>query len=110
MSSRSSGVKHRVLLAASLACLGSSVFGSSAFGMDTIETAQPSTLVSDVHTFVVAEDGSLTEDDETTLRANTPAGGGENLARDRRFATGRATNATREAHSLRPDALQSNVA
>ena len=30
--------------------------------------------MSDVHLFVVAEDGSLTEDDETILRANTPAG------------------------------------
>ena len=35
---------------------------------------EPSTIVSDVHVFVVAEDGSLTEDDETILRANTPAG------------------------------------
>lgn len=35
---------------------------------------EPSTVVSDVHVFVVAEDGSLTEDDETVLRANTPAG------------------------------------
>ncbi|SAK46575.1 membrane protein [Caballeronia ptereochthonis] len=34
----------------------------------------PSTIVSDVHAFVVAEDGSLTEDDATVLRANTSAG------------------------------------
>jgi transglutaminase-like putative cysteine protease len=34
----------------------------------------PSTIVSDVHEFVVAEDGSLTEDDATVLRANTSAG------------------------------------
>jgi transglutaminase-like putative cysteine protease len=34
----------------------------------------PSTIVSDVHEFIVAEDGSVTEDDETVLRANTPAG------------------------------------
>src|SRR6202166_1303702 len=72
MRSRSLDVKRCLLLAASLACLG-----SPAFGMDNIETAQPSTLVSDVHTFVVAEDGSLTEDDETTWRANTPAGVGD---------------------------------
>ncbi|WP_250518491.1 DUF3857 and transglutaminase domain-containing protein [Caballeronia sp. ATUFL_M1_KS5A] len=34
----------------------------------------PSTIVSDVHEFVVASDGSLTEDDITVLRANTSAG------------------------------------
>ncbi|WP_370886539.1 DUF3857 domain-containing transglutaminase family protein [Caballeronia sp. RCC_10] len=34
----------------------------------------PSTIVSDVHEFIVADDGSVTEDDETVLRANTPAG------------------------------------
>jgi transglutaminase-like putative cysteine protease len=34
----------------------------------------PSTVVSDVHEFVVAQDGSLTEDDATVLRANTSAG------------------------------------
>jgi len=35
---------------------------------------EPSTVVSDVHLFVVGEDGSVTEDDATVLRANTPAG------------------------------------
>ncbi|WP_061137235.1 DUF3857 domain-containing transglutaminase family protein [Caballeronia fortuita] len=34
----------------------------------------PSTIVSDVHEFVVAADGSVTEDDVTVLRANTSAG------------------------------------
>ncbi|BBU29672.1 hypothetical protein BTHE68_34060 [Burkholderia sp. THE68] len=34
----------------------------------------PSTVVSDVHEFVVAADGSLTEDDIAVLRANTAAG------------------------------------
>jgi transglutaminase-like putative cysteine protease len=34
----------------------------------------PSTIVSDVHEFVIAEDGSLTEDDTAVLRANTSAG------------------------------------
>ncbi|WP_175817879.1 DUF3857 domain-containing transglutaminase family protein [Burkholderia diffusa] len=33
-----------------------------------------STIESDVHIFYVQEDGSVTEDDETTLRANTAAG------------------------------------
>jgi transglutaminase-like putative cysteine protease len=37
-------------------------------------TDEPSTVVSDVHLFVVAEDGSVVEDDATVLRANTPAG------------------------------------
>jgi transglutaminase-like putative cysteine protease len=35
---------------------------------------EPSTVVSDVHLFVVGEDGSVTEGDATVLRANTPAG------------------------------------
>jgi transglutaminase-like putative cysteine protease len=35
---------------------------------------EPSTTVSDVHEFVVAQDGSVTEDDATVLRANTSAG------------------------------------
>ncbi|WP_250510069.1 DUF3857 and transglutaminase domain-containing protein [Caballeronia sp. GACF4] len=34
----------------------------------------PSTVISDSHEFVVAEDGSVTEDDTTALRANTSAG------------------------------------
>lgn len=34
----------------------------------------PSIIVSDVHEFVVAADGSLTEDDDAVLRANTSAG------------------------------------
>ncbi|WP_244816201.1 DUF3857 and transglutaminase domain-containing protein [Caballeronia sp. Lep1P3] len=34
----------------------------------------PSTIVSDAHAFVVADDGSVTEDDRTVLRANTSAG------------------------------------
>jgi transglutaminase-like putative cysteine protease len=35
---------------------------------------EPSTIVSDDHEFVVAEDGSVAEDDATVLRANTSAG------------------------------------
>lgn len=35
---------------------------------------EPSTIVSDVHEFVVAQDGSVAEDDATVLRANTSAG------------------------------------
>jgi transglutaminase-like putative cysteine protease len=35
---------------------------------------EPSTLVSDDHEFVVAEDGAVAEDDATVLRANTSAG------------------------------------
>ena len=36
--------------------------------------AAPSTIESDVHVFVVAEDGTVAEDDDTTVRANTAAG------------------------------------
>ena len=93
--------KHRVLLAASLACLGL----QPAFGTDTIETAQPSTLVSDVHTFVVAEDGSLTEDDETTLRANTPAGIGEIAQRYIWFDKSTSTVDISDAYSLGADEI-----
>src|SRR5580704_19279941 len=72
MSSKSFDVMRRLLFAMSLACVGTSVFSA-----DDIETPQPSTLISDVHVFTVAEDGSLTEDDETTWRANTPSGVGD---------------------------------
>lgn len=38
------------------------------------EGDDPSSIVSDVHEFVVSDDGSVTEDDATVLRANTAAG------------------------------------
>jgi len=99
-------VKHRVWLAASLAWLGS----QPAFASETIETAQPSTLISDVHTFVVAEDGSLTEDDETTLRANTPAGVGEIAQRYIWFDKSTSTIDISDAYSLGPDGIKHIVA
>jgi hypothetical protein len=99
-------VKHRVWLAASLAWLGS----QPAFATETIETAQPSTLISDVHTFVVAEDGSLTEDDETTLRANTPAGVGEIAQRYIWFDKSTSTIDISDAYSLGPDGIKHIVA
>jgi transglutaminase-like putative cysteine protease len=95
-------VKHRVLLAASLAWLAS----QPAAGAETIETAQPSTLVSDVHTFVVAEDGSLTEDDETTWRANTPGGVGEIAQRYIWFDKSTSTIDISDAYSLGPDGIK----
>src|SRR5471032_95925 len=106
MSSRSMRVKHRVWLAASLAWLGS----QPAFASETIETAQPSTLISDVHTFVVAEDGSLTEDDETTLRANTPAGVGEIAQRYIWFDKSTSTIDINDAYSLGADGIKHIVA
>lgn len=99
-------VKHRVLLAASLAWIAS----QPAFSAQTIETAQPSTLVSDVHTFIVAEDGSLTEDDETTLRANTPAGVGEIAQRYIWFDKSTSTIDISDAYSLGPDGIKHVVA
>lgn len=99
-------VKHRVLLAASLAWIAS----QPAFSAQTIETAQPSTLVSDVHTFIVAEDGSLTEDDETTLRANTPAGVGEIAQRYIWFDKSTSTIDISDAYSLGPDGIKHIVA
>jgi transglutaminase-like putative cysteine protease len=99
-------VKHRVLLAASLAWIAS----QPAFSAETIETAQPSTLVSDVHTFIVAEDGSLTEDDETTLRANTPAGVGEIAQRYIWFDKSTSTIDISDAYSLGPDGIKHIVA
>ncbi|MGN6230042.1 MAG: DUF3857 domain-containing transglutaminase family protein [Trinickia sp.] len=38
------------------------------------EDTAPATIESDVHVFTVARDGSVVENDETTLRANTVAG------------------------------------
>ncbi|CAN7481577.1 DUF3857 and transglutaminase domain-containing protein [Caballeronia sp. LjRoot34] len=105
MNPRSLDVK-RLLLAASLAWLGS----QPAFAIDTIETAQPSTLVSDIHTFVVAEDGSLTEDDETTLRANTPAGIGDIAQRYIWFDKSTSTIDISDAYSLGPDGIKHIVA
>jgi transglutaminase-like putative cysteine protease len=43
-------------------------------GMHAHADTEPSTTISDEHEFVVAEDGSVTEDDATVLRANTSAG------------------------------------
>jgi hypothetical protein len=63
---------HHFLRRIALACMlaaGGALPASAVSGPQ-----EPSTVVSDVHVFVVAEDGSLTEDDETILRANTPAG------------------------------------
>jgi hypothetical protein len=101
MSSRSLDVKRCLLLAALLAWLG-----SPAFAIDNIETAQPSTLVSDVHTFVVAEDGSLAEDDETTLRANTPSGVGDIAQRYIWFDKSTSTIDITDAYSLGPDGIK----
>ena len=101
MSPRSLDVKRGLLLAAALAWIG-----SPASAMDNVETAQPSTLVSDVHTFVVAEDGSLTEDDETSLRANTPAGVGDIAQRYIWFDKSTSTIDITDAYSLGPDGIK----
>ncbi|MFT4505313.1 DUF3857 domain-containing transglutaminase family protein [Caballeronia sp. 15711] len=81
-----------------------------AFATETIETAQPSALVSDIHTFVVAEDGSQTEDDETTLRANTPAGVGEIAQRYIWFDKSTSTIDITDAYSLGRDGIKHIVA
>ena len=99
-------IKHHVLLAALLAWIASPL----AFGTETIETAQPSTLVSDIHTFVVTEDGSQTEYDETTLRANTPAGVGEIAQRYIWFDKSTSTIDITDAYSLGPDGIKHIVA
>ncbi|SAK65911.1 membrane protein [Caballeronia hypogeia] len=57
-----------VRLACVLACVYAWSCASAAPADD------PSTIVSDEHAFVVAADGSLTEEDATVLRANTSAG------------------------------------
>jgi transglutaminase-like putative cysteine protease len=104
MSSRSLYALRCLLLPASLACLH-----SPAFAADAAADEQPSTLVSDVHVFVVAHDGSLTEDDETTLRANTPAGVDDIAQRYIWFDKSTSTIDITDAYSLGPDGVKHTV-
>lgn len=60
-----------------IACAVAIAGASLAFGAEIPGEVAPSTIESDVHVFVVGENGSVTEDDETTLRANTAAGIGD---------------------------------
>src|SRR5437867_1354396 len=99
----------RLLLAVLLACfLG--CFLAPASGAENVEAAQPSTLVSDVHVFVVAEDGSLTEDDETTLKANTPSGIGDIAQRYIWFDKSTSTVEIQDAYSISADGVKHVVA
>jgi transglutaminase-like putative cysteine protease len=95
----------RLLLAVFLAC-----FLVPASGAEDVEAAQPSTLVSDVHVFVVAEDGSLTEDDETTLQANTPSGIGDIAQRYIWFDKSTSTIDIEDAYSISADGVKYVVA
>ncbi|HEV3106627.1 MAG TPA: DUF3857 domain-containing protein, partial [Trinickia sp.] len=56
--------------AALCACLG----WWSANALAQTADAAPATIESDVHRFVIERDGSLTEEDDSTLRANTASG------------------------------------
>ncbi len=93
-------VMRQLLLAISLACVASPA--PCAEALDT----QPSTLVSDVHVFTVAEDGSLTEDDETTWRANTPSGVGDIAQRYLWFDKNTTTIDIEDAYSLGLDGVK----
>lgn len=42
--------------------------------LSAVSDADPATIESDIHRFAVARDGSVVEDDDTTLRVNTAAG------------------------------------
>ncbi|SAL20844.1 membrane protein [Caballeronia sordidicola] len=94
-----------LLLAALLACML-----RPAFAADAMETEQPSTTIRDVHVFVVAEDGSLTEDDETTLKANTAAGIGDIAQRYIWFDKSTSTVQISEAYSVSADGVRHDVA
>jgi len=59
----------RFLHAVTLSLLSLPAWGAALSGGD-----DPSAILSDEHEFVVADDGSVTEDDRTVLRANTSAG------------------------------------
>jgi transglutaminase-like putative cysteine protease len=83
--------------------------GSQAFAVDTTDDTQPSTLVSDVHVFVVAQDGSLTEDDDTTLRANTAAGVDDIAQRYIWFDKSTSTVEITDAYSLGADGVKHGV-
>jgi transglutaminase-like putative cysteine protease len=83
--------------------------GSPALAADAPDDAQPSTLVSDVHLFVVAQDGSLTEDDDTTLRANTPAGVDDIAQRYIWFDKSTSTVDITDAYSLGADGVKHRV-
>lgn len=54
--------------------LASCLVALGAWAAPAPDADEPSTVVSDVHEFVVADDGSVSEDDRTVLRANTAAG------------------------------------
>ena len=99
----------RLLLAVFLACCLTCSL-TPAFGADQSEAEQPSTLVSDVHVFVVADDGSLTEDDETTLRANTPSGVGDIAQRYIWFDKSTSTVGVEDAYSISADGVKHVVA
>ena len=83
--------------------------GSQAFAADATGDAQPSTLVSDVHVFVVAQDGSLTEDDDTTLRANTAAGVDDIAQRYIWFDKSTSTVEITDAYSMGADGVKHMV-
>jgi transglutaminase-like putative cysteine protease len=105
-------VMHRPRLATLLAACAVNAVNAitPAFAADTMEAAQPSTLVSDVHVFVVADDGSLTEDDETTLRANTSWGVGDIAQRYIWFDKTTSTVDIAEAYSISADGIRHEVA
>jgi transglutaminase-like putative cysteine protease len=105
MSSRTLDAMRRSLLAVSLACAG-----SPAFSAENVEAAQPSTLVSDVHLFVVAADGTVTEDDESAWRANTPAGVNDVAQRYVWFDRSASDVDIEDAYSVGPDGVKHVVA
>jgi transglutaminase-like putative cysteine protease len=92
---------RRVSLAVFLAC-----FLAPALSAEDLEGAPPSTLISDVHVFVVAEDGSLAEDDETTLKADTPAGVGDIAQRYIWFDKSTSTIDIEDAYSINADGVR----
>ncbi|AME26010.1 MULTISPECIES: DUF3857 domain-containing transglutaminase family protein [Burkholderiaceae] len=93
------------LLAAFLMCML-----RPAFAADTMETEQPSTTISDVHIFTIADDGSLTEDDEITLKANTSAGIGDVAQRYVWFDKSTSTVQVSDAYSVSADGTRHDVA
>ncbi len=105
MNPQRSRTRRSLLLAASLATIL-----HPAFSADLMETAQPSTTISDVHVFVVANDGSLTEDDETTLKANTSAGIGDIAQRYIWFDKSTSTLQVTDAYSVSADGTRHDVA
>jgi transglutaminase-like putative cysteine protease len=95
----------RLLLAIFLACSL-----TPALSAEPEEGAPPSTLISDVHIFVIADDGSLTEDDEITLKANTPSGIADIAQRYIWFDKSTSTVDIKDAYSISADGTKHVVA